>query len=83
MHLLFSHLDKDKSKSISIGELTLGLKSCLSDDEARELFIAVDKDKSNSITIDELINECSMIHCAYVLDEIKKAIKDGTTLNLN
>ena len=83
LHLLFSHLDKDKNKSLSIGELTLGLKNCLSDDEARELFIAVDKDKSNSITIDELITECSMIHCAYVLEEIKKAIREGTNLNLD
>lgn len=39
----------------------------LTEDEVRYLFLAVDVDKSGEITQEELIQECSKIHCAYVL----------------
>lgn len=51
-------MDKDKSKGISIGELTKGLSKVLSSDECRVLFDAADKDKSNEVTYEELIGEC-------------------------
>lgn len=77
LETLFRFIDKDKSKSLSIEELTRGLTGILSDDEIRYLFIAVDRDNSNSISYEELIQECSKIHCAYVLDKIRTAINSG------
>ncbi|CDW86689.1 protein fantom [Stylonychia lemnae] len=82
LHTLFKFLDKDKSKTLTIGELTMGMKNYLDDKEALELFMAIDKDNSNSISIDEIINECSMIHCVYVLDQLKKAIQTGVDLSV-
>ena len=55
LETLFRFIDKDKSKSLSIQELTRGLTGILKDEEIRILFIAVDRDNSNSISYDELI----------------------------
>ena len=77
-------LDKDKSKSLSIEELTRGLTNnkVLTAEEVRDLFVAVDYDKSNSITYDELIRECSKIHCAYIQSKIKSAIESDKKLKI-
>lgn len=80
---LFRYLDKDKSKGITIQELTRGLNSILTDEEVRILFIAVDKDQSNEITYEELITECAKIHCGYVLQKIKGAIESGKSMSID
>eukprot|EP00347_Sterkiella_histriomuscorum_P001912 403370193 len=74
---LFTFIDKDKSNSLSIGELTTKMKGILNDDESLALFQAVDQDQSNEITRDELISECSKIHCSYVLQKLRNAIETG------
>ena len=59
LETVFAYLDKDKSKGISLSELSQGLKKAgLSPEECKILFIAADKDKSNQVTYSELINEC-------------------------
>lgn len=52
---LFKFLDKDKSKGLTIQELTKGMGTILTEDEVRYLFLAVDVDKSGEITQEELI----------------------------
>ena len=74
---LFAFIDKDKSKQLSMKELTLGLKSVLTDEEIVLLFQAVDRDQSNEISYDELMGACGRIHCGYVMDKVKRAIDRG------
>ena len=74
---LFRYIDKDKSKSLTIQELTRGLSNILTDEEIRILFMTVDKDNSNTVSYEELITECSKIHCGYVLQKLKAAIENG------
>lgn len=38
----------------------------------------MDKDNSNSLTYEEIIQECSKIHCGYVLSKVKAAIDSDT-----
>lgn len=76
---LFTFMDKDKSDSLTIGELTTKMKNILDDNECLTLFQALDQDNSSTITRDELISECSKIHASYVLQRLKNAIESGKT----
>ena len=51
---LFAYLDKDRSKSISVAELSRGLKSILSEAEIVKYFQTVDIDQGNTVTFEEL-----------------------------
>jgi Ca2+-binding EF-hand superfamily protein len=46
---MFAFLDKDKSQSLTIEEVTRGLKSILTDFEIIKLFQAIDNNKSNTL----------------------------------
>lgn len=41
--------------------------------------MAIDKDNSGTLTYEEIIQECSKIHCGYVLQKVKNAIEADTT----
>jgi len=71
----FRYADKDKSKGISIVELTKAMVGVLTEEECRILFLAADKDNSGDITPEELIRECSSIHQNYVFEKIRKALE--------
>lgn len=43
-------MDKDGSKSVNIGEMTVSMKDILTDEECIAIFMAIDKNRDNSVT---------------------------------
>jgi Ca2+-binding EF-hand superfamily protein len=71
---LFAFIDKDKSSTVTIEELSRGLSNILSSDETLQLFMSLDQDNSKTITYEELVSGCSQIHASYILYKIRQAI---------
>ena len=74
---LFAYLDKDRSKSISVAELSRGLKSILSEAEIVKYFQTVDIDQGNTVTFEELTVSLKEVHLNYILHKLKLAITSG------
>ena len=56
---LFMFIDKDRSKTITIEEMSGGLSSILQSDEIIALFDSIDEDRNKIITYEELISGCA------------------------
>ncbi len=74
---LFAFIDKDRSQSISIEELTKGLQNILTPDECLALFMSIDKDGNKNLSYEELVIGCNKIHASYILFKLKQAIQGG------
>jgi len=84
---IFAHLDKDKGGSVSIQELSQGLRALpnfksLSDQDIQDLTAAIDFDKSGDITADEferfIIGDSNKVEISTKPDETSNSIVDRT-----
>ena len=75
---LFMFVDKDRSKTVTIEEMSRGLSSVLQSDEIITLFDSIDEDRNKIITYEELISGCAQIQTSYVVYKMRQAILGGT-----
>jgi Ca2+-binding EF-hand superfamily protein len=74
---LFTFIDRDRSKTVTIEEFTRGMSGVLSPDEALRLFMTLDSEGNKLLTYEELVSGCAKIHAAYVLHKMRLAIQSG------
>ncbi len=77
MEHLFAFIDRDRSHSVTIAEMTRGLQSVLSDKEVVVIFEWVDQDKNGSLSFEEVVNAFKEVHTGYVLNKLRQAITNG------
>lgn len=72
---LFAFIDKDRSNSVTIEELTRGLcPDIITPDECVALFMSIDQDGNKVLTYEELVLGLSKIHASYCLHKIRMAL---------
>lgn len=74
---LFMYVDKDRSKTMTIEEVSRGLASILQSDEIIVLFDSIDDDHNKIITYEELISGCAQIQTSYIVYKMRQAILGG------
>lgn len=75
---LFMFIDKDRSKTVTIEEMSRGLSSILQSEEIIILFDSIDEDRNKILTYEELISACAQIQTSYVVYKMRQAILGGT-----